>query len=311
MSIGTIILLGAFAGLTIFLGLPLAFLKKISPSLRIFLCMFATGVLLFLLYDVIQKASEPINAAIEQVRTQHIGSGTLYLDILLLVFGVGIGSVGLVYFNKLAFGRIRKQKIVPVETTPAAQPPQEFTLPGKGAHELSTTLSVTATAVLTPPATSAVPQGELAPHTLALLIATGIGLHNFSEGLAIGQSAGRGEIAFAVLLIVGFSLHNATEGFGIVGPLVGGDRPSWAFLGLAGLIGGGPTFLGTIVGYYFLSSAMFVLFLSLAAGALVYIIGELLHINRRPGTKYQAGMGLFVGFVFGYLTDLILTMAGV
>ena len=102
MSIGTIILLGAFAGLTIFLGLPLAFLKKISPSLRIFLCMFATGVLLFLLYDVIQKASEPINAAIAQVRTQHIGSGTLYLDILLLVFGVGIGSVGLVYCNKLA-----------------------------------------------------------------------------------------------------------------------------------------------------------------------------------------------------------------
>ena len=143
------------------------------------------------------------------------------------------------------------------------------------------------------------------------MIAAGIGLHNFSEGLAIGQSAGRGEIAFAVILIVGFGLHNATEGFGIVGPLVGGDRPSWAFLGLAGLIGGGPTFIGTIVGYYFLSSAMFVLFLSLAAGALVYIIGELFHINRRPGTKFQGGLGLFVGFIFGYITDLILTIAGV
>ena len=151
----------------------------------------------------------------------------------------------------------------------------------------------------------------LSPTRLALMIATGIGLHNFSEGLAIGQSAGRGEIAFAALLIVGFGLHNATEGFGIVGPLVGGDRPSWAFIGLAGLIGGGPTFIGTIVGYYFLSSAMFVLFLSLAAGALVYIIGELLHINRRPGTKFQAGLGLFVGFIFGYITDLILTIAGV
>jgi hypothetical protein len=56
---------------------------------------------------------------------------------------------------------------------------------------------------------------------------------------------------------------------------------------------------------------MFVLFLSLAAGALIYIIGELLHINRRPGTKFQAGWGLFIGFLFGYLSDLILTIAGV
>ena len=103
------------------------------------------------------------------------------------------------------------------------------------------------------------------PTRLALMIATGIGLHNFSEGLAIGQSAGRGEIGFAALLIIGFGLHNATEGFGIVGPLVGENRPSWGFIGLAGLIGGGPTFLGTIVGYFFLSDAMFVLFLSLAA----------------------------------------------
>jgi ZIP family zinc transporter len=149
------------------------------------------------------------------------------------------------------------------------------------------------------------------PTRLALMIAAGIGLHNFSEGLAIGQSAGRGEISFAVLLIIGFGLHNATEGFGIVGPLVGENRPSWKFLGLAGLIGGGPTFLGTLVGYYFLSDAMFVLFLALAAGALVYIIGELFNMNRRPGMKSYAGWGLFIGFLIGYLTDLILTIAGI
>jgi len=149
------------------------------------------------------------------------------------------------------------------------------------------------------------------PTRLALMIAAGIGLHNFSEGLAIGQSAGRGEIAFATLLIIGFGLHNATEGFGIVGPLVGENRPSWGFIGLAGLIGGGPTFLGTILGYYFLSDVMFVLFLSLAAGALVYIIGELFNLNRRPDTKIPAGWGLFIGFLIGYFTDLILIISGV
>src|SRR6185437_10309355 len=54
---------------------------------------------------------------------------------------------------------------------------------------------------------------------LALLIAVGIGLHNFAEGLAIGQSAAQGEIALATVLVIGFALHNATEGFGIVAPL--------------------------------------------------------------------------------------------
>lgn len=154
------------------------------------------------------------------------------------------------------------------------------------------------------------PNEILSPTRLALMIATGLGLHNFSEGLAIGQSAGRGEIAFATILIIGFGLHNATEGFGIVGPLVG-ERPSWRFLGLAGLIGGGPTFLGTIVGYFLTSTPMSVLFLSLAAGALVYIIGELFHVNRRPGTKIQVGWGLFIGLLIAFITDLVLTISGI
>jgi ZIP family zinc transporter len=304
-------LLGAFAGLTIFLGLPLAFLKKIPPSLKIFLCMLATGVLIFLLYDVIQKASEPINAAIEQVRTLHTGTGILYLDIFLLVFGVGIGSVGLVYFNSFVFGRRRKQKILSEETIPAALPPQELTPLANGSHEFSTS-STAPTAVLTMPATStaAAPQkGELAPHTLALLIATGIGLHNFSEGLAIGQSAAVGAIQLAVVLIIGFGLHNMTEGFGIAGPLTG-KRVSWKFIILLGLIGGGPTFLGTIVGTIFHSTEVFILFLALAAGAIIYVVAELLGVAKRFKSPEIVMWGLLIGFLLGYATDLIVTFGG-
>src|SRR5690242_13125918 len=110
-------------------------------------------------------------------------------------------------------------------------------------------------------------EGELSEHRVALsalerralqtgmVIATAIGLHNFAEGLAIGVSAKTGEVALATVLIIGFGLHNATEGFGIVGPL-GGVRPSWGWLGLAGLIAGGPTLLGTIVGYQVDSEAL-------------------------------------------------------
>src|SRR5256885_15560877 len=49
-----------------------------------------------------------------------------------------------------------------------------------------------------------------------------------------------------------------------------GDRPSWGFLLLMGLIGGGPTFLGTAVGAQFTSDAMSVIFLTLAAGSILY-----------------------------------------
>src|SRR5690242_5354393 len=100
MPTGTILLLGAVAGLTIYLGLPLAFLKQMPQSLKIFLNMLATGVLGFLLVDVVSKASDPINAALDQVRTHQTGMGTFSLDVLLLVLGVGLGSVGLVYFNR-------------------------------------------------------------------------------------------------------------------------------------------------------------------------------------------------------------------
>ena len=70
----------------------------------------------------------------------------------------------------------------------------------------------------------------------------------------IGQSAATGAISLALVLIIGFGLHNATEGFGIIGPMSGeAEIPSWGFLGLMGLIGGGPTFLGTVIGQFMIS----------------------------------------------------------
>ncbi len=252
------VLLGALAGFTIYLGLPLGRIKKITDKARSFLSMISAGILIFLFFDIFGQLSEPIEEILNQSKFTEF-------SILLAIFivGFGIGLLGLIVFEQ-RFIRLRTEQ-----------------------------------------------NQVLSPSHLALLIATGIGLHNFSEGLAIGQSAGRGEIAFAAILIVGFGLHNATEGFGIVGPLAGKERPSWGFLGLMGLIGGGPTFLGTIVGYYFVSTAMSILFLSLAAGALVYIVGELFRMNWHSVTKVQASWGLLAGFILAFLTDLVLVFAGV
>jgi len=150
----------------------------------------------------------------------------------------------------------------------------------------------------------------LGPFALATAIAVGIGLHNFSEGLAIGQSAATGAIQLAVMLIIGFGLHNMTEGFGIAAPLanVGGVRAGTIVR--LGLIGGGPTFFGTLIGYRFVSPVLSVLFLTLAAGAIIYVIGEMLNAGRKIGFREFATVGLFVGFMLGYGTDLILTYAG-
>jgi ZIP family zinc transporter len=149
------------------------------------------------------------------------------------------------------------------------------------------------------------------PLVLAAIIAIGIGAHNFAEGLAIGASAASGATAIAVGLIIGFALHNATEGFGIAAPLSGKVIPTWGQLGLAGLIAGGPTFLGTVVGYTFQSPVLSVLFLATAIGALVFVIGEIWAVLRRSlGITPLVTSMLACGFLVALTTEIVLALNG-
>jgi ZIP family zinc transporter len=142
-----------------------------------------------------------------------------------------------------------------------------------------------------------------------LTIAAAIGVHNFAEGLAIGVSARAGAISLATVLIIGFALHNATEGFGIVGPL-GDVKPSWRWLGLAGLIGGGPTFMGSLVGYAVTSNPLELAFYAAAGGAILYVIGEVWNGMRRYGYRELGLLMVTAGFLVGVLTDLIVSYGG-
>ena len=147
---------------------------------------------------------------------------------------------------------------------------------------------------------------------LAVFIATGIGLHNFSEGLAIGQSAASDEVSLAIVLIIGFGLHNATEGLGICAPLTGDrEQPSWRFLALLGLIGGGPTFIGTVVGQAWVNEPVMILFFALAAGSILYVVMELLNVGRALASKAVVTWGILLGLFLGFATDFILVAAGV
>lgn len=114
----------------------------------------------------------------------------------------------------------------------------------------------------------------------------------------------------ALPLITGFGLHIATEGFGIVGPLIARDvRLPWSWLALAGLVGGGPTFLDTVVGTAVDSPVLFVAFIALAAGAILHVVGWLIVAGRRASWELTL-WGLFVGFLVGVGTDLIFVAAG-
>src|SRR5207245_6180472 len=108
---------------------------------------------------------------------------------------------------------------------------------------------------------------------------------------------------------IGFGLHNATEGFGIVGPLAG-VRPTWSWLGAAGLLAGGPTFLGTIVGYQVSSESLELLFYALAGGAVFSVVAEILTGMRRYG-HHTLGLCLIAaGFLLGVATDLVVSYGG-
>jgi ZIP family zinc transporter len=271
--------LGAIAGLTIFLGLPMGRLRSGSARVKTFLNGLSAGILVFLLLEIFQHSFGSVEEAFERYQDRRAGFGHFLSFGVVFAVAFGVGLLALLYVGRL-WRRAR------TSATGASL--------GPGA------MAVAETPAVKPPALR-----------LGMAIATGIGLHNFSEGLAIGQSARNGSVSLALLLVIGFALHNTTEGFGIVGPLAAeGVRPTWGWLAVAGLVGGGPTFLGTVVGTAFTSALVSVAFLSLAGGAILYVVGEILNAGRRMSWEVTL-WGVLAGFLLGMATELILVAAGV
>jgi ZIP family zinc transporter len=285
MSFAETALLGGLAGFTIFLGLPVGRLQLLGSRTRVALAMFSVGILVFLLVDVLAHGFEISEHAMEAFKD---GEGSFIRAAglaLLLAGGFAAGSAGL--------GLLERRMRPSVPPLPPIAGGSVDALAVKDEAELVAGAADVRRDAL----------------RMGLVIAGAIGLHNFAEGLAIGVSAGAGEIGLATVLIVGFALHNATEGFGIVGPL-GSVRPSWRWLALAGLIGGGPVFLGSMLGYTVTSEPLELAFYAIAGGAILYVIGEIWHAMRRYGHR-ELGLGLLAcGFAAGVLTDLVVVYGG-
>ncbi|MFL5823513.1 MAG: ZIP family metal transporter [Solirubrobacteraceae bacterium] len=277
--------MGALAGFTICLGLPAGRITLLGRASRVALAMFSMGVLAFIFLDVLSSALDIVHTGLHQFENHE--RSVLYVIWLVVLLGLGFtaGSAGLA---------LLEQRMRPLG---AHHPPIAGGATGSvaavEADALAHELAVTRRRAL----------------RMGLTIAAAIGVHNFAEGLAIGVSARAGAISLATVLIIGFALHNATEGFGIVGPL-GGVRPSWGWLALAGLIGGAPTFLGTMVGYAVTSHSLELVFYAIAGGAILYVIGEVWNAMRRHGHRELGLLMLSAGFMVGVITDLVITYGG-
>src|SRR3954453_6325025 len=276
MSTTQTLILGAIAGFTIYVGLPMGRLSNVSPKMRAALSSVATGILVFLFWDVVSHGVEPVETHLEDHKWAAFAG---YASLLGVGFAAGLMS--LVYYDNW----LKNKRSTPL-VGPGAAAVDEFEHHGFIES-------------LTP------------GRRLALLIATGIGLHNFGEGLAIGQSAAAGELSLALVLIIGFGLHNATEGFGVIGPMGNEpERPSWAFLGLMGLIGGGPTFLGTVIGQAWVSPELEVAFFAIAGASILYVVIQLLEVCRRAALPRLIAWMLLLGLFLGFATDWVLVAAG-
>jgi ZIP family zinc transporter len=285
MPFGETVALGALAGFTIFLGLPAGRIQLLGRRSRVSLAMFSMGVLAFIFLDVMSNGVDIVHTALHQVKHHEQSVGYLIWLVLLLGGGFTAGCAGLAVLE-------RRMRPAGAHKPPIAGG-SAGTITLNEADMLAQEMAATRRRAL----------------RTGLTIAGAIGLHNFAEGLAIGVSARAGAISLATVLIIGFALHNATEGFGIVGPLAG-VRPSWKWLAVAGLIGGGPTFLGTMAGYAVTSLSLELFFYATAGGAILYVIGEVWTAMRRHGSRELGLLMLSAGFMVGVITDLIITWGG-
>jgi ZIP family zinc transporter len=280
--------LGAIAGATIFLGLPVGRARHLDARWRVALSMLSAGILVFILVDVSSEGMGIVENHLDALKNHHGSLSSVVGVFALLAGGFIVGVGGIASFQRRFMGR-----------RPAPPLP-----PLAGGQSV---------AVLSGAEMAALGRDESASERRALrtgmTIASAIGMHNMAEGLAIGVAAQAGQVSLATVLIIGFALHNATEGFGIVGPL-GGVRPSWRWLGMAGVIGGAPTFLGSMIGYQISSDALELAFYALAGGAILYVIGEIWAGVRRHGHTELGLYMLGVGFALGVATDLIVAYGG-
>jgi ZIP family zinc transporter len=153
----------------------------------------------------------------------------------------------------------------------------------------------------------------LSPRSMALIVAAAIGFQNLTEGLVFGATWAAGVIGLLTVIFVGFFLQNVTEGFPIAAPLLGKNERGIGVLAILFLVGGAPTIVGGVLGYFYNSALLDVTFDALAIGAILYCILPMLRVAFRPAESPAASylkqqliyIGILIGFVLGFLVNAL------
>ena len=140
-----------------------------------------------------------------------------------------------------------------------------------------------------------------------LLFVSAIAIHNLPEGIAAGVGFGSGDTSQALLIAGGIALQNIPEGMVIIAPmLAAGVSTKRTFL--CAMATGLVEVLGTLLGYFAVSVAAFILpfALAFAGGTMLYVISDEMipetHHGDTPGVTYA----LLVGFCIMLISDVLL-----
>lgn len=141
-----------------------------------------------------------------------------------------------------------------------------------------------------------------------VLFVLAIAVHNLPEGIAAGVGFGTENVADAILIAAGIALQNIPEGMVLVSPMMSvGMKPRRAFIcaALTGVL----EIAGTFIGYFAvsISERLLPLLLSLAGGAMLYVISdEMIPELHSGGEKRRATYTLLGGFTLMMVINGIL-----
>ncbi len=149
----------------------------------------------------------------------------------------------------------------------------------------------------------------LTPTGTAVVVAGAIGFQNLTEGLVLGAAWAAGSLGLSSVVFLGFFLQNITEGFPITSPLLARDDRRLGAVALIFLLGGLPTVVGGVSGYFYNSTTIDVVFDALAIGAILYSLLAMMRIVLRPAPPpaptYARQRLLYLGLVAGFLAGFL------
>jgi zinc transporter ZupT len=272
-------IIGAYVGIIpIMIGLLwYPFIRRLNTNKYNFFLSLTAGLLVFLGIDAVLESNEIISENVAAIFNGQV----------LIVMVVIVSFLVILYASETLTQRAAKKSV--------------------SANYSTSSLSSSAST------TSQQQQELIKPLAISLMIAIGIGLHNFGEGLAISAAVLLGKAALGTFLIVGFTLHNTTEGLAIVAPIAKSGKVMIRKLIVMGFIAGAPTIAGAWIGGFLYSPLAAVIFLSVGAGAIFQVVYSITswisHTssrNRKSLINASTIAGFAIGMLIMYTTGLLI-----